>query len=99
MNAKARTRWACRTAVWGSLIAVLSFGCNPLQMIAFMMNKDVKEPAKAPFTPKDDEATGKKKDVTKVALFCNFASPPPLEFANSNRDLAASIVRQFPDVV
>lgn len=97
-NVKARRKWAARAAVWGTLIAVLSFGCNPLQMIAFMMHKDDKMPARCPLPQKIDEETGKKKENVKVAVFCTFSHTPPIDFASADRELAALIVKRFPEV-
>ncbi|MBY0514156.1 MAG: hypothetical protein K2P78_09640 [Gemmataceae bacterium] len=92
-------KWAGRAAVWGTLVAVLSVGCSPLTMIAFLMHKDDKVPARCPLPPKDDEATGKKKDEVKVAVLCAFAQTPTIEFASTDRELAALIVKRFPDVL
>jgi hypothetical protein len=99
MNATTRTRWAGRAAVWGTLVAVLSFGCSPLTMIAFLMHKDEKLPARCPLPPKVDETTGKKQEEVKVAVFCGFAQSPPLDFASADRELAAQFVKRFPEVL
>lgn len=97
-NAKARSRWVGRVAVWGTLVAVLSFGCNPLQMIAFMMHKDDLMPARCPLPAKRDADGDKKKEPVKVAVFCTFAHTPPIDFASSDRELAALIVKRFPEI-
>lgn len=96
MNATGK--WAKRT-VWATFVAVFAVGCNPLATIAFIFHKDDKVPASYPMLPKDDEATGKKKEEVKVAVFCDFGQMPPMEFATANRDLAALMVKKCPEMV
>lgn len=91
-------KWA-RRLVWGTFITVFGLGCNPLSTIAFLTHRDEKLPPTYPMPPKDDEATGKKKDVVKVAVFCHFAHAMPPEFATADRDLAAMMARKCPDLV
>lgn len=91
-------KWG-RRAVWGTLAAVLTIGCNPLTMIGFLAHRDARIPAAYPLPPKDDEETGKKKDEVKVAVFCGFTRTPPIDFATADRDLAALIVKRCPDVI
>ncbi|HSQ57882.1 MAG TPA: hypothetical protein VLM40_19315 [Gemmata sp.] len=88
-------RWA-RRAVWGTLVVVLSIGCNPLSMIAFLTHRDVKVPAKYPLERQDGDK--KNKQDTIVAIFVtpgNISSP---EVMGMDTALAAEIEKTFTEV-
>jgi len=91
-------KWAKRT-VWATLVTVFAVGCNPLSTIAFIFHRDEKLPPAYPMAPKDDEATGKKREDVKVAVFCQFAHSMPLEFATADRDLAGLLAKKCPELV
>lgn len=90
-------KWA-RRAVWGTLAAVLTIGCNPLTTIGFLMHQDQKVPAAYPLKPKEGP-DGKKKDEVTVAVLCGTTGGTPIEFAGSDRELASKIAKQLPDIL
>lgn len=87
-------RWL-RRAVWGTLAAVLTIGCNPLTTIAFLTHKDTKLPAEAPLTFK--EGPKKDKEVVVAVFVANAPGVSP-EFAGTEGALASEIAKKLPEL-
>ena len=88
-------RWA-RRAVWGTLVVVLSIGCNPLTMIAFLTHKDVKVPAAYPLAFKEGEK--KDKEEVVVAIFVSQGNGQSFEVAGAEAHLAAELAKKLPEM-
>lgn len=88
-------RWA-RRAVWGTLAAIFTFGCNPLATIAFLTHKDTPTPARYPFVSTDEQKKGKE-EIT-VAVFVGQGSSQSYEFAGAEGTLASEIARVIPEL-
>lgn len=98
MNATRVGKWAKR-AVWLTLAAVMTIGCNPLQTAAFIFHKDDKVPAKYPLRPKEKDNPKHDKDVElKVLILCDQRQGLPLDFAGTDRELAAVLTRVLPEL-
>lgn len=88
-------RWA-RLAVWTSVLAVGSIGCNPLNIAAFIFARDEKVPARYPLTFK--EGSKKDKDEIVVLLLPQLAPGSGPQFANTGNDIADRLGRVLPEL-
>ncbi|HEY1186264.1 MAG TPA: hypothetical protein VGE74_01345, partial [Gemmata sp.] len=94
MNRSTAGKWA-RRAVWGGVIAVLSIGCSPLNVIGFIFAPEDKVAAPYPLTF-DKEGPKKDKDEVVVALLPYVAPGSGPQFATTANDLADKLARQLP---
>jgi hypothetical protein len=88
--------WA-RVAVWGTFAAVLTIGCNPLQLAGFIFARDEKIPAQYPLTHDKDGPKADKEEVA-VALLVRTAPGAGQEFATADRELADRLSRRLPEL-
>ena len=95
MNRSSAGKWA-RRAVWGTLLAVATIGCNPLNIAGFIFARDEKVPAPHPLTFAKD---GPKKDKEEVVVLvlAQVAHGGNPQFATVDRDLAGKLARQLPE--
>ncbi|MDY3559621.1 hypothetical protein R5W23_000615 [Gemmata sp. JC673] len=96
MNRNRVGRWA-RLAVWTSVLAVGSIGCNPLNIAAFIFAREDKVPARYPLAFK--EGPKKDKDEIVVVLLPQIApgSNNP-QFASATHDLADRLAKALPEM-
>lgn len=90
-------KWA-RRAVWGTLVVVLTVGCNPLTTIGFIFHRDAKIPAEYPLRPKEGPKKDKDEEI-KVLVICGQrpGGGIPFEFAGLDRELATTIAKRMPE--
>ncbi len=96
MNRSNARKWACRV-VWGTTIAVMAIGCNPLNLAAFMFARDEKMPAPYPLTF-DKEGPKKDKDEVVVVLLPHLAPGVSREFVTADRELVEKLARVLPEL-
>lgn len=96
MNRSRAGRWA-RRAVWGSLAAVMSIGCNPLNIAAFIFARDEKVPAPYPLVFKEGPKKDKEEIVVALLPQVAPASSDP-RFASTANELADKLSRQLPEL-
>jgi hypothetical protein len=89
-------RWA-RRAVWGTLVAVVFVGCNPLQLAAFMFAREDKRPAPYPLTFAKD-GPKKDKDEVVVLLLTHQTASAGTNFVTADRELADRLARVLPEM-
>ena len=97
MNTQATGKWA-RRAVWGTLVAVMTIGCNPLTTIGFLLHKDDIRPAEYPMVAHKD-AQGKDKDEVKLVILCDMPGNGTEQYVGSDRELAAIMAKRFPELL
>lgn len=96
MNRSKAGKWA-RRAVWGSLVAVLSIGCNPLNIAGFIFAREDKVPAPYPLSF-DKDGPKKDKEEVVVALLPHVAPGSGPQFATTANELADKLARQLPEM-
>jgi len=84
-----------RRAVWFTLAAVFTVGCNPLSTISFLTQSDPVKPAEYPLVYKDGPKKGK--DVV-VAIFVSSAPGIGPVFAGSEGKLSYDIAKKLPEL-
>jgi hypothetical protein len=87
-------KWA-RRAVWITLAAVFTFGCNPLATFSFLTNPEPIKDAQYPLEFKEGPKKGK--DVV-VAVFVTSAPGIGPVFAGSEVKLASEIAKKLPEM-
>lgn len=88
--------WA-RWAVYGTLLAVLAVGCNPLSLFAFMFAREDKRPAPHPLAF-DKDGPKKDKDEVVVLLLAHQAATPSTGFVTADRELVDRLARTLPEL-
>ena len=96
MNRSNAGKWA-RRAVWGSLLAVMAIGCNPLNLAAFIFAREDKQPAPHPLTF-DKDGPKKDKEEVVVALLPQVAPGNSFQFATADREVADKLTRMLPEM-
>jgi hypothetical protein len=87
-------KWAGR-AVWFTLAAVFTLGCNPLSTISFLTQSDPTKPAEYPLVFEKGPKKGKE---VVVAVFVSSAPGIGPVFAGSEGKLASDIARKLPEM-
>jgi hypothetical protein len=87
-------KWA-RRAIWLTLAAIFTFGCNPLATIAFLTNPEPFKEAQYPLEFKDGPKKGKE---VVVAVFVTSAPGIGPVFAGSEASLASNIAKKLPEM-
>ncbi len=90
-------KWV-RRAVYGTLLAVMAIGCNPLNLAAFIFAREDKVPAPKPLSF-DKEGPKKDKEEVVIALLPQVApgSNGP-QFANFSNELADKLTKILPEM-
>jgi hypothetical protein len=96
MNQGKAFRWT-RAAVWGGLAAVLSIGCNPLNIAAFIFAREDKVPAQYPLTF-DKDGPKKDREEVVVAVLPQVAPERGPRFATTANELADRLARHLPEM-
>lgn len=86
-----------RLAVWGTFLATLAIGCNPITTAAFLLQGERKIATDMPLRPHFD-ANGEAKSDIKIAILCQTPGNVPLEFAGFDRQLASLLAKKFPEI-
>jgi hypothetical protein len=87
-------KWA-RRAVWFTLAAVFTFGCNPLATLSFITQSDPVKKADYPLVYTDGPKKGKE---VVVAVFVSSAPGIGPVFAGSEGKLASDIAKKLPEM-
>jgi hypothetical protein len=88
-------KWA-RGAVWGTVLAIFTLGCNPLSTLSFLTNPEPLKPAEYPLVFKEGPKKGK--DPVTVALFVTSSSNIGPTFAGAEGRLAYGIAKELPEM-
>jgi hypothetical protein len=88
-------KWG-RRAVWATLAAVLTIGCNPLTLPFVLLRPEQRLPAEYPLRPKEGEKADKDKEVSVVFL-TGMTSGVTYEFAGADRELATLLAKKLPE--
>jgi hypothetical protein len=91
-------KWA-RRAVWGTLVAVLTIGCNPITTLGFLLHKDNMAPAEEyALRPKDGPKKDKEQEISVLVLCAQQTnSTVPDQFIRLDSDLAVAISKRMPE--
>ena len=89
-------KWG-RRAGWGTLVAVLAIGCNPITLPFVLLRPEPKIPAEYPFRPKEGEKSDKD-DELSVLVLCHHGSGVGYEFAGADRELASLLAKRMPEL-
>jgi hypothetical protein len=87
-------KWA-RRAVWFTLAAVFTLGCNPLATLSFLTQSDPVKKAEYPLVFADGPKKGKE---VVVAVFVSSAPGIGPVFAGSEGKLASDIAKKLPEM-
>lgn len=85
-----------RVAVWGTLVAVFAFGCNPLSTLSFLTNPEPIKAAEYPLV--FDKGPKKSKEQVVVALFISTSPGVGPSFAGVEGKLAYGIAKRLPEM-
>jgi hypothetical protein len=94
MSQNQACKWA-RRAVWFTLAAVFTLGCNPLATLSFLTQSDPVKKAEYPLVFADGPKKGKE---VVVAVFVSSAPGIGPVFAGSEGKLASDIAKKLPEM-
>jgi len=90
-------KWTKR-GVWLTLAAVVAIGCNPITLPFVLLRTEAKIPAQFPLRPKEGPKHEKDEEIKVLVLAQTAPGAVMVEFATSERDLAAAIAKKLPEV-
>ncbi|HEX4607072.1 MAG TPA: hypothetical protein VH092_02620 [Urbifossiella sp.] len=90
-------KWVKR-GVWLTFAAVLTIGCNPITLPFVLLRTEAKIPATYPLRPKEGPKKDKDEEIKVLILASMAPGSTTLEFAGSERELAAAIAKKLPEV-
>jgi hypothetical protein len=90
-------KWAKR-GVWTTLAAVIAIGCNPITLPFVLLRTEAKIPAQYPLRPKEGPKHDKDDEIKVLILAGMAPGAVTVEFAGSERELAAAVAKKLPEV-